>query len=323
MGRAADDEEEIKGRDIGASAERAVGRQIPGAPIKSKVEEVSEDEDDESDEEDEDEITAMAAAQPAEPRNEVEPGTEFRKTAVHVYGLDFLRTGHMEEIFGQFNHKYIEWINDSSANVVFKDEGSAKKALESLSFPKTEDEPWRRTPDILVSEDVPPIFLQMRLATAQDKKRARKSVPKAMPFVHYTQNYWQSSYGGGGKGRNKGRKRMYADDVRPDKPAPAALAKSAAGPKVGTKRLKVTEEERIKRQRRAARFSSENAEAEQAEAAGDATETSVPVASNPAEPDTPELAPAAAKSAAKPPSSVDEAANADADPTPAAVDEQT
>lgn len=53
------------------------------------------------------------------------------------------------------------------------------EALEALSFPKTEDEPWRRTPDILISEDVPPIFLQMRLATVHDVKKAKRSVPKA------------------------------------------------------------------------------------------------------------------------------------------------
>merc|ERR1712232_99123 len=72
---------------------------------------------------------------------------------------------------------YIEWINESSANIVFKSKGSAKKALESLSYPKVGDAPWRRTPDILVNDDCPPIFLQMRLATTGDVKKGKKGVP--------------------------------------------------------------------------------------------------------------------------------------------------
>ncbi|CAE7857223.1 HERC2, partial [Symbiodinium sp. KB8] len=180
---------DIVGQDIEIAVPRSRGRTIPSASKRPKVEHVSDDEVEDDDEsEDEEEVTALAAAQPAEPRNEVEKETkEFRTNAVHVYGLDFLKTNHMEEIFSQFGYKYVEWLNASSANIVFKNAEGAKKALEALSFPKTEDEPWRRTPDILVSEDVPPIFLQMRLATADDVKKAKRSVPKAMTPMHYAE----------------------------------------------------------------------------------------------------------------------------------------
>ncbi|CAK0892681.1 unnamed protein product [Prorocentrum cordatum] len=91
------------------------------------------EEDEDEDEEDE----VAPEAQPSFPRNEVDKAvSNVRLRAVHVYGLDFLKTGHMDEIFSQFKHKWIEWINDSSANIVFGDEAGAKKALESLSFPK-------------------------------------------------------------------------------------------------------------------------------------------------------------------------------------------
>lgn len=120
-------------------------------------------------------------AEPSELRNEVAPSTKFREDSVHVYGLDFLKTGHMEEIFGQFNHRYIEWINDSSANVVFRDAASARKALESLSYPKAGDAPWRRTPDILVHDDLPAVFLQMRLAAPSDTKDKKRAVPSLNP----------------------------------------------------------------------------------------------------------------------------------------------
>jgi hypothetical protein len=130
----------------------------------------------------EEEDIVAPEAEPSFPRNEVPPGTtKFRQDAVHVYGLDFLKTGHMEEIFGQFNHRYVEWINDSSANVVFKNLDSARRALESLSYPKVGDDPWRRTPDILVHDDLPAVFLQMRLAAPSDVKKGKRAIPSANP----------------------------------------------------------------------------------------------------------------------------------------------
>lgn len=145
---------------------------------------VKKDEEGEADAEEagNDEDNLAPEAEPTHPRNEVPEGTsKFREDAVHVYGLDFLKTGHMEEIFGQFSHRYIEWINDSSANVVFRDAASARKALESLSYPKAGDEPWRRTPDILVHDDLPAVFLQMRLAAPSDGKSRKKGVPAMNP----------------------------------------------------------------------------------------------------------------------------------------------
>eukprot|EP00913_Durusdinium_trenchii_P004496 g4175.t1 len=225
--------QEIVGQDIGAPALQS-GRAIPSQPKRPKVEVVSEDED----EDDDDEVPPLAAAQPAEDRSEVEEGAEVRKNAVHVYGLDFLKTHHMEEIFVQFGHKYVEWINASSANIIFKNAEGAKKALEALSFPKTEDEPWRRTPDILVSEGVPPIFLQMRLATVNDVKKAKKAVPKAMSPMHYAQVFYKNQQQAIREGTLTG-------------------MDPKAKPKAGIKRLIVTEEEQQKRQRRADRFEGE------------------------------------------------------------------
>merc|ERR1712136_322213 len=118
---------------------------------------------------------------PQVPRREFEEGVAVRKNAVHVYGLDFLQQDHMLEIFSQFNHRYIEWINDSSANVVFQDEAGATRALQALTFPKEGDPPWRRTPDIVVSDGLPPVFLQLRLAIATDAKPLKRNVPAPTP----------------------------------------------------------------------------------------------------------------------------------------------
>lgn len=151
---------------------------------KNEVTKKKNEEDAEGDEPGNEEDAMAPEAEPTHQRNEVPAGTtKFREDAVHVYGLDFLKTGHMEEIFGQFNHKYIEWINDSSANVVFRDAPSARKALESLSYAKAGDAPWCRTPDILVHDDLPAVFLQMRLAAASDCKKSQKGVPSLTPPV--------------------------------------------------------------------------------------------------------------------------------------------
>ncbi|OLP83005.1 putative E3 ubiquitin-protein ligase HERC2 [Symbiodinium microadriaticum] len=146
---------------VGQDIEIAAGFQEFFFISTPEVEHVSDDEVEDDDEsEDEEEVTALAAAQPAEPRNEVEKETkEFRTNAVHVYGLDFLKTNHMEEIFSQFGYKYVEWLNASSANIVFKNAEGAKKALEALSFPKTEER----------------------------VKKAKRSVPKAMTPMHYAE----------------------------------------------------------------------------------------------------------------------------------------
>ena len=242
-------EEDIVGQDIDSEPVKHVGKAIPSHPKRPKVELLSDDEDDEDE-------PPLASAQPAEERHEVDPEAQVRKNAVHVYGLDFLKTHHMEEIFVQFGHKYVEWINASSANIIFKNAEGAKKALEALSFPKTEDEPWRRTPDILVSEGVPPIFLQMRLATVNDVKKSKKSVPKAMSPMHYAQVFYKNQQQAMRQGRTG----------RPPRSNPKAK------PKAGTKRLLVTEEEQQKRQKRSDRFGEKSSDApnEAAEAPADA-----------------------------------------------------
>jgi len=213
---------------------------------RSKAE---DDDDDDYEDDDDDSDDILPEAQPANPRNQVDPKTaKFRHNALHVYGLDFLRTGHMDEIFSQFDHKFVEWINDSSANIIFSDPNNAKKALESLSFPKVGDEPWRRTPDILVSEDVPPIFLQMRLATSTDAKRVKKAMPKILPF---------DDVGPKGRSRGKGR-RTNSDGAKDD---------SQDGLSTKRPRPPPTAEEIAARAKRAQRFEDWLADSKQPEKA--------------------------------------------------------
>jgi len=172
--------------------------------------------EDQSGEEDADDF--LPEAKPAHPRNEVDPKATQRQNAVYIYGLDFLKTSHLDEIFSQFDHKFIEWLNDSAANIIFAQPINSKKAMDALSVPKVGDEPWRRTPDILVSEGMPPIFLQMRLATTADVKPSKKAMPKISGYVN-------------------DRRRAGSDRVVTTRPKPA-----------------VTDEEAARRRKRATRF---------------------------------------------------------------------
>mmetsp|Transcript_72418 Transcript_72418/g.125550 ORF Transcript_72418/g.125550 Transcript_72418/m.125550 type:complete len:393 (+) Transcript_72418:18-1196(+) len=245
-------------------------------PKKKKDEAAEESDSEESAEED----ALLPEAEPTVPRNEVAEGTtKFREDAVHVYGLDFLKTGHMEEIFSQFNHRYIEWINDSSANVVFRDAKSAKKALESLSYPKAGDDPWRRTPDILVHDDLPAVYLQMRLAVASDKKESRKAVPSASVPYYGEQNMAPSL----------DRALPLGGPRRVDGAMPPPAAKKR-------KVKEVSEEEMLKRKRRAERFG-ESQEAEQPESSegADAKAATTSTASRKAPAITPAEAPKTAE----------------------------
>ena len=58
------------------------------------------------------------------------PGSVARRPeAIHVYGVDVLSTSEILRYFTEWGPTYVEWLDDSSANVVFADELTAKRAL--------------------------------------------------------------------------------------------------------------------------------------------------------------------------------------------------
>ena len=64
-----------------------------------------------------------------EPRHDVPFTSEVRANAIHVYGTDHCSNS---DLFAYFAREYpheIEWINDSSCNIVFKNEEFAQQAL--------------------------------------------------------------------------------------------------------------------------------------------------------------------------------------------------
>ena len=70
-----------------------------------------------------------------EKKKDVQPSAERRLEVVHMYGTDNMSTRNILSYFGDYGPSHVEWINDSSCNIVFGDEFSAKRALLGLSVP--------------------------------------------------------------------------------------------------------------------------------------------------------------------------------------------
>lgn len=122
-----------------------------------------------------------------EERKEASVDVERRPNAIHVYGVDLLSTSDILKYFADYGPTYVEWINDSSANVLFGDEGTATRALVGLGKPLPPDEQlpqgahgsltsmtylWHKGLDFVKSgSNIPLIF---RTATVLDVKPATK-----------------------------------------------------------------------------------------------------------------------------------------------------
>lgn len=70
----------------------------------------------------------------------------MRQDTLHVYGVDFLSTDKVLRYFSKFNANKVEWLDDSSCNVVFENEDYVSKAVSDLSLTREniEDEIWSK-----------------------------------------------------------------------------------------------------------------------------------------------------------------------------------
>ena len=110
---------------------------------------------------------------------------ERRSEAIYLYGVDYLSTRDCLSYFSAYGPLFVEWINDSSAVVVFSDPASAKRAIvgRGRPLPPTENTPaagldptdisnlpflWHQGADF--SKDGSPIKLIYRMATVADIK---------------------------------------------------------------------------------------------------------------------------------------------------------
>ena len=64
-----------------------------------------------------------------EERKEPGPDIPRRPEAIHLYGVDCMSNSDCLSYFGDHGPTFVEWIDDSSCNILFEDEFTAKRAL--------------------------------------------------------------------------------------------------------------------------------------------------------------------------------------------------
>ena len=148
-----------------------------------------------------------------ETRKEAPPEVPRRPEAVHIYGVDLMSTSDVLKYFKDYGPTYVEWLNDSSANVLFKDGPTAKRAIAGLGKPlPPEDLPegvdgadpaniqylWHKGEDFMKAGSALPLVF--RMATILDVKPSERVQSRRL---------WLSAGGiggGGGRGGRGGRK---------------------------------------------------------------------------------------------------------------------
>jgi hypothetical protein len=91
----------------------------------------------------------------------------FRKEALHLYGIDELSTNEIFDFFKTYKPFAIEWINDSSCNVLWKNEAHSINAMIELSSPYDEIESTKFKSDEILSQKnnrLPPQGCKWRIA---------------------------------------------------------------------------------------------------------------------------------------------------------------
>ena len=63
-----------------------------------------------------------------------------RPDAVHLYGVDLLATNECLSYFSDYGPTFVEWLDDSSCNVLFEDAGSAMRAIAGRGRPLPPDD---------------------------------------------------------------------------------------------------------------------------------------------------------------------------------------
>ncbi|KAI8144588.1 hypothetical protein BJV82DRAFT_607841 [Fennellomyces sp. T-0311] len=114
-----------------------------------------------------------------ESKQEEEPSQDdeatVRREAIYLHGLDEMSTKDINAYCTDLDVKKVEWINDSSCNLVFEDEETANKAISSLLRSDPEDPVTHRVlrkARAYTQESSGHVFdnLHIRVATTQDIK---------------------------------------------------------------------------------------------------------------------------------------------------------
>ncbi|GLC70763.1 hypothetical protein PLESTF_001030700 [Pleodorina starrii] len=70
-----------------------------------------------------------------EQRREVDKDVERRPDTIYLYGVDVMSTKEVLSYFSEYGPVFVEWLDDSSCNVVFGDSNGAKRALVGKGSP--------------------------------------------------------------------------------------------------------------------------------------------------------------------------------------------
>lgn len=75
-----------------------------------------------------------------------------RPEAIHLYGVDCMSTADCLSYFSDYGPTFVEWIDDSSCNVLFEDDYTAKRALVGRGNPLPPD---NTAPDTAGANHIP------------------------------------------------------------------------------------------------------------------------------------------------------------------------
>lgn len=130
------------------------------------------------------------------PRRDYNPHAPFRCGVLHCFGVDFLSNKEVLEVFSSLAPQQVEWLDDSSCNVIFRDDEAMQKAvgsLKALDQDASAEEPWTRTRLIAGSKasskaapsSLREFRLELRAATEADRKNPGHS--GHMDSIYYAQ----------------------------------------------------------------------------------------------------------------------------------------
>ena len=174
------------------------------------------------------EIRSDFSIQPIEPINQVQREEALTETSanvqpttphkVHVRGLDDLTTGDIEafstEHFPSNPPTRIEWIDDTSANIVFDTPATGLAALQNLAPQESDSFPTFQLRSAKAYSARPEVALQVRIAMASDQKPARAHEASRFYLMHPEHDpREQRRRDRGSKGEDgEYRRRRYGDD---------------------------------------------------------------------------------------------------------------
>eukprot|EP01016_Furgasonia_blochmanni_P006941 TRINITY_DN12788_c0_g1_i3.p1 TRINITY_DN12788_c0_g1~~TRINITY_DN12788_c0_g1_i3.p1 ORF type:complete len:379 (-),score=52.26 TRINITY_DN12788_c0_g1_i3:136-1272(-) len=100
--------------------------------------------------------------------DEVEDSSVKRTDALYIYGVDFLGEREIFYYFKQFNPIKIEWLNDSSCNLVFPNAETTERAYKEAAAEREYETEWRDTRPI--KKEKSSVVLEYRYARNFDVK---------------------------------------------------------------------------------------------------------------------------------------------------------